>query len=309
MNTLPTEFINRIKEIFPSTYEKILETFAMKKPTTFRVNTLKSNSKELIDKLVKQGFEIEESGITGAFILKNKSQRELTETEEYKNGELYIQGLASMIPPIVLEPKENELILDICAAPGSKTTQVAALMKNTGKIIANDMSKIRLYKLAANIKTLGVENIQTTHFRAQDLWKKFPNTFDRVLVDVPCSLEGRFNTNYPKSYSQWSPKKIKILSEHQKHILRSAVACTKPGGTIVYSTCTISPEENEEVVKWILEKEKDISLEEITLKKISFSHGMTKVLDKTYPTEIEKTVRINPGEEIEAFFIAKFKKH
>src|SRR6185503_4177192 len=136
------------------------------------------------------------------------------------------------------------------------------LMENRGQIIANDMSRVRLYKLAANLKTLGVTNVTTMHMRAQDLWRKFPNVFDKVLADVPCSLEGRFLTTNPKTYKNWSVKKIKILSDHQKHILRSAVSAAKPGATIVYSTCTLAPEENEEVVDWILKKDPSLSLKE-----------------------------------------------
>lgn len=282
MGKLPAEFIERVTKQFPDSYNEILLTFEKRKPTTFRVNTLKSDVETVTSSLEKQGFELNKTEIKGAFILQNKSQRELTETKEYKEGEIYIQGLSSMIPPLELEVSENEIVLDVCAAPGSKTTQLSALMNNTGQIIANDMSKIRLYKLSANLKTLGVTNVKTMHIRAQDLWQKFPETFDKVLVDVPCSLEGRFYTENPKSYANWSVKKIKILSEHQKHILRSAITCAKSGATIVYSTCTLSREENEEVVEWILNKVQGISL--------------------------VKSERIIPDENFEAFFIAKFKK-
>ena len=282
MSTLPQEFINRIKSQFPDNWESILGTFKHKKPTTLRANTLKTTSSELEKDLTKQGFELQKADIPDAFVLLNKTQRELTETKQYLNGELYVQGLSSMIPPIKLDPQPGETVLDICAAPGSKTTQISALMKNTGSVIACDLSKVRLYKLAANIKTLGVTNIQTLHMNGKDLWKRFPNTFDRVLVDVPCSLEGRFLESNPKTYKNWSPKKIKVLAEHQKHILRSAISCAKPGATIVYSTCTLSPDENEKVVEWILNREKDI--------------------------ELINAEQILPTELYEGFFVAKFKK-
>jgi 16S rRNA (cytosine1407-C5)-methyltransferase len=305
---LPEDFLSRLKVIYGDNFQDILNTFEVKKPTTFRVNTLKSTEEEVVTQLKSLGFELEKTDINNAFILKNKTQRELTETEIYKQGFIYIQGLSSMIPPIILDPQENELILDMCAAPGSKTTQISALMKNTGQIIANDMSKVRLYKLAANIQTLGVTNIKTIHMRAQDLWKKFPNTFDKVLVDVPCSLEGRFSTNYPKSYSQWSIKKVKILSEHQKHILRSAISCAKPGGIIIYSTCTISPEENEEVIDWILKKEKDIRLESVEISGVKKGDTIRKWEGKEYSQDVSKTLRLTPTDNMEAFFVAKLKK-
>jgi 16S rRNA (cytosine1407-C5)-methyltransferase len=308
MHSLPSEFLTRIKTIYTEQFEEIANTFEQRKPSTFRVNSLKSTPELLQKKLTELGFELEKSPLPLAFVLMNRSQRELTETEAYKNGELYIQGLSSMIPPLVLNPQQGQTVLDACSAPGSKTTQMAALMENSGQIIANDMSKVRLYKLAANLKTLGVTNTQTTHFRAQELWQKFPNTFDSVLVDVPCSLEGRFLTTNPKSYAQWSVKKVKILSDHQKHILRSAVSTAKSGATIVYSTCTLSPEENEEVVDWMLSKDSTISLQTVQIEGVPITQGISEWNGKKYANEVSKCIRILPTSLFEGFFLAKFLK-
>lgn len=308
INSLPEEFVSRVKTLFGDQSSKILSTFESRKPSTFRTNLLKTTSTDLIAALTNKGFEIEESVLPNSFILSNKTQRELTEIDEYKNGLFYIQGLSSMIPPLILEPQELEIVLDACSAPGSKTTQIAGLMNNTGQIIANDMSKIRLYKLAANLKTLGVTNTTTTHFRAQDLWRKFPNTFDRILVDVPCSLEGRFFTAQPKSFAQWSVKKVKTLSEHQKHILRSAVSCAKSGATIIYSTCTLSPEENEGVVDWILSKDPTISLQKVDIPKVETMAGLSEWQGTHYKNDMTSCVRITPSSLFEGFFLAKFLK-
>lgn len=315
-NSLPEDFVSRLTKLYPDNFSEILGTFTTRKPSTFRTNTLKISTVELVKKLELQGFEVEPSPLSDAFtskkqtsfILKNRSQRELTETPEYKNGELYIQGLSSMIPPLVLNPQEKSVVLDACSAPGSKTTQMAALMNNTGQIIANDMSTVRLYKLVANLKTLGVTNTQTTHFRAQELWQKFPNTFDSVLVDVPCSLEGRFLTTNPKSYAMWSVKKVKVLAEHQKHILRSAVSSAKSGATIVYSTCTISPEENEEVVEWMLSKDSSLTLQTVDIPGVPTKAGILEWNGKSYHSEVSKCVRVLPTALFEGFFLAKFLK-
>ncbi len=307
-NSLPTDFVSRLQTLYPTKSAEILDTFESRKPSTFRTNTLKISTPALIKKLELHGFEVEPSPLPDAFILKNRSQRELTETTEYKNGELYIQGLSSMIPPLVLNPKSGQIVLDACSAPGSKTTQMAALMQNSGQIIANDMSQVRLYKLVANLKTLGVTNTQTIHFRAQELWKRFPNTFDSVLVDVPCSLEGRFLATNPKSFAQWSVKKVKVLSEHQKHILRSAVSSAKSGATIVYSTCTLSPEENEEVVEWMLSKDTSLTLQSVGVPGVPTESGILEWNGKIYRPEISKCVRILPTSIFEGFFLAKFAK-
>lgn len=271
-NSFPQEFIRRLKQlnIDPAVFKK--------KPTTFRINTLKINHLQL------PGFEFDfVPNIPGAFILNNKSQKELTQTDVYKNGEIYVQSLSSMMPALVLDPKPGEKILDITAAPGSKTTQMAALMENRGEIVANDASFERIYRLKANLAVQGVTIARVIKNDARAIWQQFPEYFDRVLVDVPCSMEGRFQTNNPKTYQDWSIKKIKILAQLQKWILRSAVSATKPGGTLVYSTCTLNHEENENVIDWILKKEKG-------------------------NIELVKMERINPSELMEGFFIAKIRK-
>lgn len=255
---LPAKFLEKLdKNIDPSVFE-------IKRPTTFRVNTLKIDCEE-------QAF------ITTAPL------RQIQELDIYKNGEIYVQSLSSMIPTEVLDPKPGDYVLDICAAPGSKTSQMAALMQNEGHIVANDNSRIRIYKLEANLKNLGVTNTSIIQSQAQTLWQKYPDTFDKVLADVPCSMEGRFYTPDPKTYKDWSPAKIRILVQLQKFILRSAFGCCKPGGIIVYSTCTLNRQENEEVVEWLLKKEP----------------GRVELLSME---------RINPSPVMEGFFVAKLRK-
>lgn len=303
--TIPTDFLDKIQDI-PG-YEEISFT---KKQTTFRINTLKSTVDNAIATLESKGFLSQAvSGVEGAFHLKSRSQRELTETDEYKEGLIYLQNASSQIPAIVLSPMKNDLVLDVCAAPGSKTTQMAAMMENGGQIIANDMSRVRLYKLSSNLKNLGVTNTRIMHLKAQDLWRNFTNTFDKVLVDVPCSMEGRFIEGYEKSYKDWSQKKVLRLAAYQKQILHSAISCAKPGGTIVYSTCTISPEENEGVVSWFLEKHHNLAeIVEIGLNLNNMSNGLNSYESRNYISGTEKSRRIIPDENFEAFYIAKFIK-
>ncbi|MBI5358236.1 RsmB/NOP family class I SAM-dependent RNA methyltransferase [Candidatus Amesbacteria bacterium] len=268
---LPIKFLQSLPtDIKVSDFDRIL-------PTTFRVNTLKSDFET-----IKNKINFEYTLHNQAFIT-NHPLREIQKLDIYKNGKIYIQGLSSMIPPIVLDPKQNELILDICAAPGSKTSQMAALMQNTGQIIANDNSRIRIYKLEANLKNLGVTNTTIINTSGQTLWQKYPDYFDKSLVDIPCSMEGRFSTLDPKSYKNWSPTKVKELAQLQKFLLRSAFGCTKPGGTIVYSTCTLNTRENEQVIEWLLEKEPG-------------------------RVELGSAQRINPSPTMEGFFVAKLRK-
>lgn len=306
----PEKFIARLGEFHPDKKLEILSALCTRRPSTFRANTLKISSDELKKRLAMLGIEVE--GVEwykDAFILKNVPQKILTQTQAYSDGLFYVQSLSSMIPPLVLDPKPNEKILDITAAPGSKTTQIAALMANIGEILANDKSRIRLYRLEANLKLQGVTNTHISNFPAEIIWKKFPEFFDKTLVDVACSMEGRFWCDDPKTYKDWTPGKVKMLSEMQKWILRSAISSTKVGGTIVYSTCTLSPEENEGVIDWILKKEAgNIELEEINIPHLELSDGITSFRQRSFDPLVKKTKRILPSEKMEGFFVAKLRK-
>jgi len=293
----------------PDQIDSVVQSFT-RRPTTFRVNPLKTNHADLLADLSKLGFEIEPvNWYADAFILRNKSKAELIETPMYQHGELYVQSLSSMIPPLVLDPQPGEKICDLAAAPGSKTTQIAAMMRNTGEIVANDRSKIRLHKLVANLKLQGVTNVRTRLTSGEDLWKRFPEYFDRTLVDAPCSLEGRFEAGNPKSFDGWSLRKVQLLSAIQSHLLRSAVSATKRGGAIIYSTCTLSPEENEQVIDWILQKEPGVvEVESIELPMPGLQAGITHWERKDFSPAVHDTIRILPSRTMEGFYIARLRK-
>src|SRR5258708_2783495 len=226
---LPSKLLDRWKELYSQKeFKQLLDILSKGSPPSFRTNTLKISTAELKKLLGKQNFILEKiNWYPDAFVLKNKSVRELTETDEYKNGLLYIQNLSSMIPVLVLDPQPQEKILDLCAAPGSKTTQIGALMKNTGELTANDLSYKRLFKLKENLKHMGITNAKVLNLPGESFWKNLPEYFDRTLLDVPCSMEGRVRIDHPKTYQDWSPKKIKQLSKLQKYLLRPPVAATK----------------------------------------------------------------------------------
>lgn len=183
-------------------------------------------------------------------------------------------------------------------------------MQNTGTIIANDRSKQRVFKLQANLRAQRVTNTKTMTIPGEIIWKKFPNHFDKILVDAPCSMEGRFLSTDKDSYKDWSPKKIKLLAQSQKWLLRSAITATKPGGTIVYSTCTLSPEENEEVLDWLIKTEQyPLTIEHISLPGLKSEYAQNIWDNKTMDERISQAIRILPDRTMEAFFVAKIKKH
>ncbi len=310
-NILPEKFLEKLDDFLPENQiDAVRNSFCTQKPATFRANTLKISAKTLEEELGKLGIETRRvPWYADAFVLQNCAQKTLTETSWYKEGYLYVQSLSSMIPPLVLDPKPNDLVLDETAAPGSKTTQIAALMQNKGIIIANDKSRIRTFRLRANIQLQGATSVQVLSLPGEFLWKKYPEYFDKVLVDVPCSMEGRFYTENKKTFQEWTPGKVKQLGEMQKWLLRSAISATRPGGTIVYSTCTLSPEENEEVVNWILKKEGDaLDVEDIQIPHLTSSPGITKYKNRIFDYRLSKTMRIYPSPTMEGFFVSKLRK-
>ncbi len=309
---LPEAFLERLRRIIPASHSAAaLKSFTGPKPTTFRVNTLKSTPEATRERLTAQGFKLERvQWYRDAMILQDGRLRELQETEPYKTGAIYVQSLSSMLPPLVLEPKPGETVLDLTAAPGSKTTQLACLMEGRGRIVANDNNKIRFFKLRATVELQGARNVETTLRYGEAFGRELPETFDRVLADVPCSTEGRFDVSDPTSYKFWKPGKVREMARKQKRLIWSAVEALRPGGVLVYSTCTFAPEENEMVVHWALEKFKEtLALEPIPLGLSNCLPGLVEWEGKALHPSLKLTRRIVPTEEMEGFFVARLRKH
>lgn len=303
---LPIDFIDELNDEFSSKMvDKILNGICEKRYTTFRINTIKTNLEEIRKVLEKNKIEVEELDLNGtiAFIVKNKNEKELKKLEIYNEGKIYLQSISSMIPPIVLNPKENDKVLDLTAAPGSKTTQMAAMMNNKGSILANEIDKIRFERLKYNLNMQNVIIAETINKDGVLIGDLFEEEFDKVLLDAPCSGEGRFRIDDKETYLKWSIKMKKELSKLQKELLKSASKACKKGGKIVYSTCTLNRSEDEEIVDYAI-KELGLELEEIDLKMKNIIHGNTKGLDKS----IDKTIKIIPNKNTEGFYVAKFIK-
>ena len=302
---LPKEFIENLYELHsPLVADKILAGMAGKRNTTLRVNTLKYNIQDLMRYFREINIKFERVNFyNDALIIKNANEKEIQKLEIYEKGYIYLQSLSSMVPPIVLEAKENESILDMASAPGSKTTQISAMMKNTGYIVANELDKIRCERLKFNVENQGVTNTEIINGYGEKLGDKYPENFDRVLLDTPCSGEGRFIAEIPGTYRNWSVRFVKELSKIQKKLIKSGYNALKSGGIMVYSTCTLNLEENENILKWALEnlnlKMMDINLD---IKGAIPGDSLDTKL------RIEKAIKILPTKETEGFFVAKLKK-
>src|SRR3989338_3510509 len=319
LNIMPNHEEIIFKDKFVERYSQLTDFETFKKYSlsflrrTIRVNTLKISVAELKKRLkenwrltpvpwCKEGFWIENI---------KDGRRDIGNLAEHSLGYIYIQEASSLIPPIVLEPKKDEIVLDMCASPGSKTTQIAQYMKNTGLLIANDYKGMRLAPLGMNIQRMGITNTVITLMEGRYFsnFKQNP-IFDKVLVDAPCSGTGNIRRSL-KTLLIWNPDMIKRLSGSQKQLLRTGFEILKPGGILVYSTCTLEPEENEAVVDSLLEQYPNAKLQKIDAKKLKINHSpaVLKFEDKEYSSEIEKCLRIFPKDnDSEGFFVAKIKK-
>ena len=265
--------------------------YKAQRPVTLRVNNLKTSLEKAKEKLDEAQIEYETiSWYEKALIIKNVREEEIRKLEIYENGEIYLQSLSSMLPPIILEPKAGENILDMTAAPGGKTTEIAALTENKAYITACEKNKIRAERLKFNLQKQGVKSANIMVEDARKLSDYF--SFDKILLDAPCSGSGTeniFDKNFSKELVERSVK-------FQEELLSKALKILKPGGEMVYSTCSILKQENEKVLERVLSKG-NAQIEPITVQDI-----------EVLPSKIAETITVCPTENYEGFFVAKIKK-
>ncbi len=309
--SLPEAFTERLEKIVPhERFDEIVKTFDAPKQVTFRVNTLKSSAQELESELAREGIAFERVGwLEGVYRISPDDKLRLTQTEAFYGGRLYIQNLSSMIAPVLLDPKPDETVLDLAAAPGGKTLILAGMMQNTGWLSAVEPSRERFFRLCDNLKQQGVTNAHTYMTDGRSVGKKCPEMFDRILLDAPCSSEARFKTHEPKSMSFWSIHKVKETSKLQRRLLLSAYDALKPGGKLLYSTCSFSPEENESPLQHLLERHGEhLKTIPLTLPFDNVQKPLRGWGKEVYDERIQNAVRILPTDTIDGFFICLLEK-
>lgn len=272
-----------------------------------RVNSLKISTQDL-SRILSESYKIETSPVPGlTHSLKVLTGNELIgKTIEHITGLYYIQSLSSMLPPYVLKPSANDRVMDLCAAPGSKSTQLAEMMNNNGTLIVNEIQLSRVKTLVYNLDRLNIINAGVLNFKGEILSKIFDNYFDKILLDVPCSGLGIIQKKEEVS-NWWSKDRVKALSELQLKLLVAAIKMLKPGGELVYSTCTLTPEENEFVINSAL-KRYPVELCEITLP-VQSHQGLIEYENDSFNVELSKSKRLIPWEvNSDGFFIAKLTK-
>lgn len=277
--------------------KNIIKGYEVDRKTTLRVNNLKSNINEIKERLLKEKIQYNEISWSKDAIVINENDQ-ISKLDIYEDGKVYLQSLSSMLPPIILNPKEKENILDMAAAPGSKTTQIASITNNNSYITACEINNIRAERLKYNIEKQGVNCAFVMVKDARKLDDFF--SFDKILLDAPCSGSGTISLKNENLQKVFTEKLIHKSAEVQLALLKKAIKLLKPGGEMVYSTCSVLSIENEEIVEKALKgtKAKIVPIE---------NDELVKELP-LLPVKIEGTLCVAPNELYEGFFIAKIRK-
>jgi tRNA (cytosine49-C5)-methyltransferase len=316
-------FVQKYQKLLGDRYDDFIKISFTYMRKCIRVNTLKISVKELKLRLEKQGWVLTQVPWCkeGFFIEGHKTMHrfDIGNLIEHTLGYFYVQEASSMIPPVVLfqNTELNQitpefLVLDLCAAPGSKTTQLAQYMNNSGILIANDVDASRLMPLMLNIERMGVTNTIITlnamnRFFPNEKFKREGVLFDKILVDAPCSGTGTIRKSF-KVLEMYSEGLVKRLVKIQREIICQAFELLKENGEMVYSTCTQEPEENEGVVSFLLEKYPNAKVQKINLN-IVRSNPILEWENKTYNNQLKDAIRIYPMDnDSEGFFICKIRK-
>ena len=288
-----------VKQYGEDITKSILKEYSSNRPITLRANTLKTTINYIKNTLNTLNISFKNvPWYTDALILENTSEEQIKNLDIYKEGFIYLQNLSSMIPPIILNPQENENILDMAAAPGGKTTQMLALSQNKAFITACEKNKIRAERLKYNINKQNANRVNVMLKDSRNLDNFF--SFDKILLDAPCSGSGTINLSNTNLEKIFTKDLINRSAKFQHQLLAKAVKLIKPGHEIIYSTCSILSIENENIVQDFINSNE---LQIIPIHKNVFPdiHFL--------PTSIAGTLCIAPSELYEGFFVAKLKKH
>ncbi len=312
LETIPSTENIKFKPAFIERYSELTDWEQFKKYSlsflrrSIRVNTILGTINKIKESIEAKGWVLEPiPWCKEGFWISHPNRRDVGNLFEHHLGQIYVQEAASMIPPLVLNPLPGEIVLDMCAAPGSKTTQMAAMMKNQGLLVANDYKGQRLQSLGINLQRSGLTNTMISLMSG----KRFHGfEFDKILVDAPCSGTGTIRKSL-KTIQIWNPGMISKLARQQKELIVSAFENLKVGGEMVYSTCSVEPEENEGVVDYLLNKFDNVEVVPVKLPGLKLSKPVMEFKKDKYNSQIKNVIRIWPQDnDSEGFFVAKLKK-
>lgn len=309
---LPDAFVDRLEAIVGAQrLPAVLSTFGPPARVGFRFNPLVAPPTQSREALTSAGIAFEPvSWYADAATVDADDRDALLATPQAESGAVYLQNLSSMVPPLVLDPRPDERILDQTAAPGSKTLQLAALMgelDDDAELVAVEVVKPRFYKLKANLASGGAPHVRTYLQDGMKVGRYRPEHFDAVLLDAPCSTEGRFRWDEPGTFAYWSERKVAEMARKQKRLLAAGLDALRPGGVLVYSTCSFAPEENEAVVAQALADDDRLSLDPITVDVPAFSSALGEWQGQRFEG-VANARRIVPDGTFEGFFVARIRK-
>lgn len=309
--SFPNLFKERCRAVFGGVgTRRILDGFMARKQTWFRINTIQCEIEDGFASLAseKLAFRRSEEWPDAGWVLPDE-RAALLQSDSLRCGRVYVQGMASQMPVRHMDLRAGLKVLDMAAAPGSKTLQIAAHASANDEIVAVELVRKRKFKLQENLKRHGAGFVRVLHQDGMKVWRYRPEYFDRILLDAPCSSEGRFRLDDPETYRYWTPAKVREMVRKQRRLLYSAVHALKPGGILLYSTCAISPAENEAAVQHILEGFPDcMDVEPIVWDAPERTDTIEKWRKKDLDPRIQGACRLMPSERMEGFFVCRFVK-
>jgi NOL1/NOP2/sun family putative RNA methylase len=304
------DFVKRYQQLLGDRYQTFIDYSLSFKRRCIRVNTLKTTTEEILKRLSPSWKLTPVSWYSDAFWIEHKGigedqRRDVGNLLEHQLGYIYIQDPASMIPPLVLKPTSQDIVLDVCSAPGSKTTQMAQMMNNKGIIVANELSGDRIASLGMNVERCGVYNVLITQCDATKL--RFDGKFTKILLDAPCSGTGTIRKS-PKTIREWNPSQIQRLAKTNLRLLEHVWTLLEPGGTLVYSTCTLEPHENEGVIDSFIKTQTQAQVLPISIPLVR-SPAVTSFEAKEFDNQVKDCLRIYPQDnDTEGFFVTLLQK-
>lgn len=310
----PDAFSRRLDRIVgPDSTGEILASISAPRPLAVRIHGEDDLVQQVRGELEAGGFQPSPiAWCPQAFLLGGGDRATVQELDSFQSGRIWIQSLSSMAAVAALQVSPGDDVLDLCAAPGSKTSMIGSAQRGRGILVANDRSRQRLFKLRSTLERFDLGRVEVTCGPGEAYGSSHPSCFDRVLVDAPCSGEGMLHESDPAGLSQWSEGRIRRLARRQGGLLSAGLRTLRPGGCCIYSTCTYAPEENEVVVDRVLRKlGGGFELEPIACAMPRGMSGLGEWNGKSLLPGMEHCLRLLPGTDpgLTGFFIARIRRH
>ncbi len=309
---LPSALLERLEPLCPpERWDDVLASFALPPAVHARANPLAGAVEATWSELRDAGLAGAPTEVPGARRFRADERDALLASEAWSAGRLFLQGLGSQLAAHALAPEPGERVLDLCAAPGAKTSLLWALMEGRGELIANDQSRGRAYKLEALLGQLRAEGVQVRWRAGESYGRTDPGGFDRVMCDVPCSAEARLHVDQPGLLAEYRPGEAKRMAPRQERLLASAVRAVRPGGVVLYATCTLNRAENERVVERILKRSRAGKLPPVELEPLPVRpEAATPGVDEhgAPVPGLAEFARLWPDARTEGFCLARFRR-